>query len=104
MTDQLALDLERGMHNADASWLDAAERICLRLGQDPAGFITDDVWHELERIDDPPTTHDGRALGGIITALYRSGRIVKTGTYRRSARRRADTPVWRTVPETEANR
>lgn len=104
MTDlQLSLDdaLERVTRNAHNDWLVKAQEAALKLAatRGADGFIADDIWSMIDHPGEPET-HERRALGGVITALAKQGRIHNTGRTRRSTRRRCRVTVWTSRPFT----
>lgn len=76
--------IEASGRNADPSWVWIATRAVLYAARkNPYGFTTDDVWAALEDRQGPK---EPRALGAILRRLKGQGRIVSTGTYRKSSR------------------
>ena len=76
--------IEAAGRNAHPEWVRIATRAVLYAAKrNPQGFTTDDVWALLEDRQGPK---EPRALGAILRRLKGQGRIVSTGTYRKSSR------------------
>lgn len=89
--------IARGSANADTEWRKAAERavaaVCRRL----TTFTTDDVWFEL---GDEQSTHDNRAMGGVVKWAQREGLCRPTDRMIRSVRaecHRRRITVWESL-------
>lgn len=81
--------------NANEDWLAEAERI-IRALEPGAEFTTDDLWEQLTAAG--VTTHEGRALGGVLARMRLARVVVNTQQYRASKRvstHARPIPIWR---------
>lgn len=75
-------------------WLAEVTRILNQLIHDGDEFTTDDIWAKLPA---ELTTHEPRALGGLLKSAATTGRIHKVG-YRPTTRPEAHArpiPIWK---------
>lgn len=86
------IKIKQALDHADDDWKALADRLLrqnARLGID---FTTDEVMEQLD--DSPFTTHEPRALGGIVKRLLRQGVIVQVGWTRSRRRHSSPIPVY----------
>lgn len=84
--------IAQAVDHADQDWLAMADillRQAARLGID---FTTDEVMEQLAASG--VTTHEPRALGGVVRRLIRSGVIVQVGWTRSRRRHSSPIPVY----------
>lgn len=87
--------IERAVEHANPAWLDFAEQL-IRSWPIGREFTTDELWEVLDRAGF--TTHEGRALGGVMRRLQMARVIVNTKRYESSRRvenHARPIPVWR---------
>ena len=87
--------IKRGSRNADPQWVQAATWVLNRLIASRAEFTTDEVMEGIDYVG--ATTHDARALGGVVQKALRSGRMVEVGMTKSRRRHGARIPVYRGV-------
>jgi hypothetical protein len=100
MTDdighQLALEgMNRAWRNAETDWKATAAEVIERLADNPQGFTSDDVLRELASLQ--CSTHDNRALGGLMRTSAKELRLKKVGLEEstRPERHRGIVARWR---------
>lgn len=71
--------IKRATNHANPEWKSAALDAIVEIASKQVCFTSDDVLGALDRLD--VTTHDTRALGGILTAAARLKWIRKSGNY-----------------------
>ncbi|MFZ4431659.1 MAG: hypothetical protein ACOYOQ_00530 [Microthrixaceae bacterium] len=69
--------LARVNRNADTDWKAVARTVVAALAAAGEPFTTDEVWGALDA--QGVETHERRALGAIITAAARDGKIERVG-------------------------
>lgn len=76
--------IDRAMRHASPEWVACAEAAVRNCAENFNEFSSDDVWSALATMHQ--TTHEPRALGGIMRRAVKSGICFRTDTYRPSVR------------------
>lgn len=83
---------------ADAHWRAVAHGAVADLINEGESFTADDVWQRIHQLDPAAETHNNSALGGIILANVRNGRIQRIGYEQSTRKSRHVGTVARYVP------
>lgn len=84
--------IQQALDHADDDWKALAERLLRQSARLGIDFTTDEVMEQLD--DSPFTTHEPRALGGIVKRLIRQGVITQVGWARSRRRHSSPIPVY----------
>jgi hypothetical protein len=85
---------------ADPDWKEAARSAVRRVAYRQRFFTTDDIWGAIDAIDPEASTHEPRAMGGILRWAQDEGLASNTERVQKTARvaaHRRPLAVWESL-------